>query len=198
MTGRAEAPPSAAPGPSYADGPEIRHLLHWGQFPLHIYFTPGDLTTGERKGAVRAGFDQWTRATNNFVRYQVVTRPEQAEVTVTFLSRDRVPDQGGACGHTTVTFLTLTLKSANILLATTDVPPADLQATAAHEFGHALGIDGHSDDPADLMYAVLTHSDAGDLPLPSHTLTVRDLNTLKVCYPAFVVPPTPPAKPAQH
>ena len=193
VTARAQAAP---PIPNYADAPEMRRLLHWEHFPLHLYFVPGDLTTKERKDAVQAGFDQWVHASKGFVRYHVVTKPASAEVTVTFLPHESVPDQGGSGGHTTVTFLNLTLKSASIVLATTDVTPADLQATAAHEFGHALGIDGHSDDPGDLMYAVLTRSADNDLPLPSHTLTARDLNTLKVCYPAFAVPPAFPAKPA--
>jgi len=52
------------------------------------------------------------------------------------------------------------------------------------------GIDGHSDDQGDLMYAVLTRAPTGELPLHAHTITVRDLNTLKVCHPAFVVPPS--------
>ncbi len=146
----------------------------------------------ERTEAVQAGFDQWVHASRGFVQYQVVTKPIQAEIVVTFLPDGSVPNQGGSCGHTTMTFLTLTLKSANVLLATTGVTPTDLQAIAAHEFGHALGIDGHSDDPDDLMYAVLTHSPDGELSLPAHSVTVRDLNTLKVCYPAFVVPPPPP------
>jgi predicted Zn-dependent protease len=174
----------------------MRRLLHWEHFPLHLYFVPSDLTTKERKDAVQAGCDQWVHATNDFVRYEVVTKAALADVTVTFLPHESVPDQGGACGHTTMTFLALTLKSASIVLATTDVTPADLQAITAHEFGHALGIDGHSDDPSDLMYAVLTRSAANDLPVPSHTLTSRDLNTLKVCYPALVVPPASPAKSA--
>ena len=197
VTPHAEAAPEAPAIPSlnYANSPEIRRLLHWDHFPLHIYFTPGDLATKERMDATQAGFDQWVHATKEFVHYQVVTKPALAEVTVTFLPQESVPNQGGSCGHTTVTFLKLTLKSANIVLATTDVTSADLQATAAHEFGHALGIDGHSDDPGDLMYAVLTRSAAEDLPVPSHTLTPRDLNTLKVCYPAFVLPPGSPAKP---
>lgn len=189
----APAPPIPPP-PSYRDSPEIRRLLHWEHFPLHVCFVPGDLTTPERTDAVRAGFDQWVHATKDFVHYQVVTKPAQAEVVVTFLPSESVPDQDGSCGHTTMTFLTLTLKSAAVSLATLGVTPTDLQATAAHEFGHALGIDGHSDDPDDLMYAVLTRSpDDGDLPAPAHAVTARDLNTLQVCYPAFVVPPPPPA-----
>ena len=169
----------------------MRRLLHWDHFPLHVYFVPGDLATKERRSAVRAGFDQWVQATKNCVCYQVVTKPAQAEVAVTFVPQESIPDQSGACGHTTLTFLTLTLKSARIVLATTDIPPGDLQAIAAHEFGHTLGIDGHSDDPADLMYAVLTRSDADSLPFPSRALTTRDLSTLKICYPALGDPASP-------
>jgi len=198
MTPRAVAAPEtpAAPKPNYADAPEMRRLLHWDHFPLHVYLVPGDLATKERTEAVQAGFDQWVHATRDFIHYQIVTKPAQAEITVTFLPNESVPEQGGSFGHTTVTFLTLTLNSANIVLATTDVTPADLRSTAAHEFGHALGMDGHSDDEGDLMYAVLTRSPSGDLPLPSHTISIRDLNTLKVCYPALAVSAPLPAQPA--
>ena len=194
---RAQAAPESPPAskPNYADAPEMRRLLHWEHFPLHVYFVPGNLTTKERTDAAQAGFDQWVQATKKFVHYQIVTKPGQAEITVTFLPNESVPEQGGSCGHTSVTFLTLTLNSANIALATTNVTPADLQVTAAHEFGHALGIDGHSDDPADLMYAVLTRSASDDLALPSHTITTRDLNTVKICYPAFTAPASLPMEP---
>jgi hypothetical protein len=185
----AASPPDVPVAPNYAHSLEMKHLLHWEHFPLHLYFDPGPLVTKERKEAAIAGFDQWVQATKGFVHYQIVSVPAQAEITVKFLPLDSVPNQGGSTGHTTMKFLTLTLKTALIQLATTDCTSLDLQGTAAHEFGYALGIDGHSDDPADLMFTVLTR-DAGDeaLPPPFHTITQRDLQTLKVSYPLFIVP----------
>jgi predicted Zn-dependent protease len=71
-------------------------------------------------------------------------------------------------------------------IAVAGVTAADLQSVAAHEFGHALGIDGHSDDPGDLMYPVeirMIGPDGNPVPAPVHSVTLRDLNTLALCYP---------------
>jgi predicted Zn-dependent protease len=52
--------------------------------------------------------------------------------------------------------------------------PTYLQNTACHEIGHALGLWGHSLDPADVMYGVQTHQPAA--------ISDRDVNTLKRLY----------------
>ncbi len=75
-------------------------------------------------------------------------------------------------------------------LATGDLSPDELQSTAAHEFGHALGIEGHSDNEDDLMYPsqIRVFLDDALLPSPPRSVTKRDLNTLKSGYPALFGP----------
>lgn len=180
----------AAHSSDYIHAPEMRRLLHWSHFPIRVYFTPGILKTQERQEAALAGFDEWVHTTQDLIKYQVVTTDAQANVIVTFLPDSSVPGKEGATGNTRLSFSGTALKQAQMVLATAEAAPADLQATAAHEFGHALGIDGHSDDPADIMFPTLRRVLAGsDLPLPVHNVTPRDLHTLKACYPALVVMP---------
>lgn len=61
-----------------------------------------------------------------------------------------------------------------VLLSPSQRQPA-IEATALHELGHAFGLWGHSDDPADAMAAVPG-------PQPVLTLTARDRSTLAWLY----------------
>lgn len=186
----ASVSPADRYAPNYARVAGVR-LLHWAHFPLRVYLAPSGAATDERKKSALAGFDQWVRATDGIVQYHVVSVRSQADLIVSFEARSTVSSDPGAAGSTGVGFSGPVLKKADMQLATEGLTPGDLQSVAAHEFGHALGLNGHSDLPDDLMYPTATRYMTFDLvpvPSPPRGITPRDLNTLKVCYPALFAP----------
>ena len=173
-----------------ADAPPVR-LLHWAQFPVRVYLPTHGQGQAEEAQTVLAGFDEWVKASHGKVSYVRVLEAGKAEITVQlvpgrFLSAET--RSVGAVGETTFYSRNGTLRKADIRLAEGAGVPEDLQTTAAHEFGHALGISGHSDDPDDLMYPVeISHFNPLDPPLPggAATVTAHDLRMLKECYPGL-------------
>lgn len=189
LTGRGLAAPVFAP--NYAHAPDMVHLLHWERFPIRVYFRTSSAFTEERRKSALAGFAQWVLATGGVVRYEEVAVPAKADLLVQFDRDTWVPRQPGTAGSTSLYFSKLQIRKAEMELGTGRATPDQLQTTAAHEFGHALGIDGHSDDPDDLMCAVTIRSYSSALmlyPEPPRGITERDLNTLKTAYGTLFAP----------
>ncbi len=173
-----------------ADPP--RRLLHWAQFPIRVYLSspePGQAEEAQAEEAqtVLTGFDEWTAASHGKVCYLRVSDASKADVTVQLEPVRYLSAGTTAVGETTVYSSEGMLKKASIRLA--EAASEDLQAAAAHEFGHALGICGHSEDPGDLMYPVeIIHFEAPDQALggAAHTVTAHDVELLKPCYPLLL------------
>lgn len=149
---------------------EVERLLHWQAFPVRVYFVRDEHYSPEWQTLALQGFDQWIEVFSPQVRYEVVAQPEQAQITVRF-------DPTTANGRVDFEYYPSSgvLTKAEITIGTQGNNPIDIRSVSAHEFGHALGISGHSRDPSDLMYPTYV----SNVPL---RLTQRDVNTMKTAY----------------
>ena len=197
FTSYAAATPPVAPPDSqtnayagdYAAGTHMNGLYHWRHFPVRVYFDAGGAYTPERQQAALTGFDEWTEATNGAISYRLTDSARDADLTVSFLNSRNVGDRRRTIGQTMTLMRrgTSYLFRAKMELATQGMASDFLTEIAAHEFGHALGINGHSDDEGDLMYPSATRYVTADgaVSLRQKRPTQRDLNTLRRAYPAL-------------
>ena len=163
---------------------------HWPTLPVKVFFA-NDVTITPQGGVLThvnnviiAGFNRWPAATGGVINYTIVPTAAEANITVNVALIPR-PAGNTETGSTNVEAPGHILKSATTeIFLWADITNAELnlgqRTTAAHEFGHMLGIAGHSDDPNDLMYPV--HGAVDDIPL-----SIRDINTIKTLY-GFLFP----------
>ena len=161
-------------------------LYRWSSLPVKVRFvnsgivTLNDSTQTDLQQVAIDGFVEWANASNNGTFVQITTDPAQANVTVHFGALAGAPTATEVLGlEQSTLYSDNTIKSADILLNTwpsmTAANVNSFRETAAHEFGHALGINGHSDSSQDVMYAA--HS-----VILAKPLSTRDINTLRTAY----------------
>lgn len=163
------------------------------QWPLHkrvlnVYVKPGNYVNGYRnsyKSALISAFQEWTKVSNGRLRFRPVATERQADITVKWVSKLNSNRDSHEVGKT----YTLTKRyrgskvgliekaHVNFLTHLNGRTMSDLQMRkiALHEIGHAIGIQGHSSDPRDIMF----HSTS---PYQNASLTTRDINTMKNLY----------------
>lgn len=176
----ASSPVPAAPATTVAFAPnyatDLLHLRRWQKSDLILYVEePGkvnDARDHDHLAAMRKGAAIWNPYTNGILNVRFTENPAEADIRVTFVDKGSLP--GGAIGRTEVTYRN---RDNVIVSATVRVDrtlKSDLLAqVAAHEFGHAFGMEGHSVNRTDLMYA------RAHLPA---AVTDRDANTLHLNY----------------
>jgi len=131
----------------------------------------------------------WDEQAGDLVGFTFVDQPGKADIVCSWTEDARQLNNGQEAGHAVTSFNMTGISGAKILLLSKAngklISDAEMRRTCLHEIGHALGLDGHSDLPSDVMYTSgLDKSQAN--PLPSS----RDISTLKALYALESGPPT--------
>lgn len=162
-------------------------ILTWPGFPLNVHFASEQSRTfsGNTYNTTDLFWEamqRWVSASGNNMQVSKVSTSTNADITVNVNQLSAAPGGGGTLGFTQVTYYPSTgqIVSANV---TINVWPGmsaaqfrdGLRSTSSHEFGHALFLQGHSDQTADLMYYQGSSS-------VDKAITTRDQNSFLTAY----------------
>jgi hypothetical protein len=152
--------------PSYVG--ELERLLWWSRMPVRVYFDRSGVDAAE-VSAAREGMSWWNDRLGGIVRWVEVGDLGSADVVVRWDAELEAPYVGW-------TSFRFDVGSGRLLSAEIRILPGldrDMaRSIGAHEFGHALGIWGHSSDWNDLMYSTYTGFNMSGVSL-------RDANTVR-------------------
>ena len=165
-------------------------VLRWNKayFPIKVYVeNDPDMPSYYPSNFIKAA-KIWEDETNGIIKLYFTSDPNSANILFKTIKR-QAPTRDVSKNETVTLAYTETKFSGDKLLRQTIYfyernangklsPPYEVLNIAVHEFGHALGIHGHSDDPNSIMYAFY------DTKKEKHAafLNRQDKNTLKLLY----------------
>ncbi|MHC5609777.1 MAG: peptidase [Nostoc sp.] len=155
--------------------------LVWSQFPVRVYVEPPKAVNEKQAQAWVNGVLQGVQEWSSYLPLTIVEQPEIADITIVRKAPPLQISPGNNISRARSAQTTYELYTSNNVLShrfTILLSPSQtgeyIQAAARHEFGHALGIWGHSPLQTDALY----FSQVRNPPL----ISVRDVNTLKRVY----------------
>ncbi len=156
-------------------------VIHWdtAKMPLKVYIRPGHGVPGwqpSMNNAVMQAAGEWHRASGGKIRFQQINYENEADIVVNWrrnFSHQRVGVNAFRSTGTSII-------QSDVHIATHDpsgrpMNYQEIQGTALHEFGHALGIQGHSPNTGDIMFF-------SQNPTQGTALTMRDKRTIQLLY----------------
>ncbi|MGL5081020.1 MAG: peptidase [Microcoleaceae cyanobacterium] len=176
-----QTPDDGAPDRDYFDQIEPIALgyLVWSGFPIKIYVEPVIPSTSSQNWSaeVRSAILDW----GSYLPLEIVDRPDSAKIQI-FRRRPPLEPENLRASSAETRYQIFTegedgvqrLAHRFVIWLSPSQTGKYVAAAARHEFGHALGIWGHSPVKTDVMY----FSQVGEPP----PISPRDVNTLKRIY----------------
>lgn len=195
----AYAPPAAAAAAGDYLADVSKNGMHrWAaeRMPLKVYIEEGVCVPGYRssmKQLLVKSFDEWCRISNGKLSWREVSSPDQADIVCNYSDTPRKAGPRGFEAGVTNTIIQQnrytgqsSIVSATMTILTQwrgrQFNDSEIYMTALHEVGHAMGMQGHSNEPSDLMYSTVNRQQ-------TPVLTQRDANTIAKLYRSYGTEP---------
>lgn len=202
QAGKEAQSPDSQSQPDYlADAAPNGQINRWPaqKIPLRVYIDPGHQAWNTNQQnppqALREAFSSWSQATAGRVAFTPVNDPNQADIVCSWTDDPEKVVQAGRAVEGGLTKLSMQphpngseimVVRASVLLLTnrggTPLGYDEMKKVCLHEVGHALGLNGHSNNNKDIMFY-------SESPSIWPALTKRDKATMMRLYSDY--PPAP-------
>jgi hypothetical protein len=143
--------------------------------PLKIFVETNNQLYNQRySNYIALSLSSWAKALDGRLVYILTTNRQEADITVTWVPRF---DDRYIAGLTT-----FQVGHADIQIKTIGVPEKDIKANIIHEFGHAFGIAGHSENAADIMVGSRRWRHGADAEAYEPKLSRNDVQAIRRLY----------------
>lgn len=143
---------------------------------VKVYIQPGPY-----KDVAISAFNEWQDKTGRVVTFLFSQSPQYAKINVSFVEKIDKANYDGKfeAGNCHYEFSDKYVSKATVKILTVlpngqKMSQTLMKTTLLHEIGHAIGIAGHSTNPADIMSTATNRM--------NYSLTARDINTAKILY----------------
>jgi len=159
--------------------------------PIKIFIANGAGVRGYQKAfgrVLQESLAAWEEASEGKIKFEQVTAPNQALITFKWSNNPRELASPVESGEANPSYCGNALHSVRVIVLTANFNGEGLSEQAVkflciHELGHALGIEGHSLSPKDIMFSMLPYN------FENLKLSARDGKTLRKLYSTAIVAP---------